>query len=41
MLDLRRPGRYPVRVVGQALRVRGILHGDVLIANAAADPKAG
>ena len=41
ILDLRRPGRYPVRVVGQALRERGILHGDVLIANAAADPKAG
>jgi len=40
-LDLRRPGRYPVRVVGQALRDRGILNGDVLIANAAADPKAG
>ena len=25
VLDLRRPGRYPVRVVGQALRERGIL----------------
>ena len=37
-LDLRKPNLYPVRVVGQALRERGIWHGDVLIANAAADP---
>lgn len=40
-LDLRRPGIYPVRVVGQALAERGICHGDVLVANAAADPRAG
>lgn len=40
-LDLRRPGIYPVRVIGQALIERGIYHGDVLVANAAADPKAG
>lgn len=40
-LDLRRPGVYAVRVVGQALAERGIRHGDVLIANAAADPRAG
>lgn len=40
-LDLRRPGRYPVRVVGQALRDKGILDGDVLIANAAAEPRPG
>ena len=40
-LELRRPGIYPVRVVGQALHKRGIHHGDVLIANAAADPKPG
>jgi len=41
MLDLRKPGIYPVRVVGQALRERGIDHGDILIADAAADPIAG
>ena len=37
-LDLRKPNLYAVRVVGQALKERGIWHGDVLIANAAADP---
>jgi DNA polymerase V len=41
MLDLRRPQLYPVRVVGQALKARGIRHGDVLVVNAAADPIAG
>lgn len=41
VLDLGKPGMYPVRVVGQAFRERGILNGDILIANAAADPKAG
>lgn len=41
MLDLRRPQIYPVRVVGQALRARGICHGDVLVVNAAADPHPG
>jgi SOS-response transcriptional repressor LexA len=41
VLDLGKPGMYPVRVVGQALRERGILDGDILIANAAADPVAG
>lgn len=41
LLDLRRPNLYPVRVVGQALEKRGIHHGDVLIANAAAEPIAG
>ena len=41
MLSLRQPGKYPVRVLGQALRERGIHHGDILIANAAADPKPG
>ncbi|MDX1922427.1 MAG: S24 family peptidase [Alphaproteobacteria bacterium] len=40
-LDLRRPARYPVRVIGQALSARGIHHGDVLVVNAAADPVAG
>jgi DNA polymerase V len=40
-LNLARPGIYPVRVLGQALAQRGILHGDVLVANAAADPQPG
>ena len=40
-LNLQRPGVYPVRVLGQALAQRGILHGDVLVANAAADPQPG
>ena len=38
LLDLRRPNLYPVRVVGQALKERGIQHGDVLIVDAAASP---
>ena len=33
LLDLRRPQRYPVRVIGQALSARGIHHGDVLVVN--------
>ena len=41
MLDLRRPGRYPVRVTGQALAARGIRDGDILVADAAAEPKPG
>lgn len=41
MLDLRKPSRYPVRVVGQALRERGIDHGDILVVDAAADPVPG
>ena len=41
VLDLRRPGRYPVRVKGQALTSRGIRDGDILVADAAADPKPG
>ncbi len=41
MLDLRKPGLYPVRVVGQAFQSRGIHHGDILIANAAAEPAPG
>lgn len=41
LLDLRRPGLYPVRVVGHEFRARGIFHGDILIANAAAAPTAG
>jgi DNA polymerase V len=41
MLDLRRPGCYPVRVTGQALASRGIRDGDILVADAAAEPKPG
>lgn len=41
LLDLRRPGLYPVRVVGQELRARGIHAGDILIANADSEPVAG
>lgn len=41
VLDLRRPHRYPVRVKGDALSERGIQHGDILIADAAASPSAG
>ncbi|HOY79750.1 MAG TPA: S24 family peptidase [Hyphomonadaceae bacterium] len=41
ILDLRRPGRYPVRVKGQALASRGIRDGDILVADAAAEPKPG
>lgn len=41
LLDLRRPGLYPVRVVGQELRARGIHAGDILIANADSEPIAG
>ena len=39
LLDLRKPGMYPVRVVGQNLKERGIDHNDILIADATADPK--
>lgn len=41
IIDLRRPSRYPVRVIGDALEERGIFHGDILVADAAADPKPG
>jgi DNA polymerase V len=41
VLDLRRPGRYPVRVRGQALEERGIRDGDILVTDAAAEPKPG
>jgi len=40
-LDLGRPHRYPVRVLGEALRERGIFPGDVLITDAAAAPTSG
>jgi DNA polymerase V len=41
ILDLRRPSRYPVRVAGDALESRGILSGDILIADAATPPAPG
>lgn len=41
LLDLRRPGLYPVRVIGHELRSRGINAGDILITDAAAEPCAG
>lgn len=41
LLDLRRPGRYPVRAKGQALLERGIMDGDILVVDAAADPTPG
>lgn len=41
ILDLRRPNRYPVRISGEALIERGILPGDILIADAAAPPAHG
>ncbi len=39
MLDLQKPGIYPVRVSGQAFADRGIRDGDILIANTAARRK--
>jgi DNA polymerase V len=41
VLDLRRPGRYPVRVKGQTLEARGIRDGDILVTDAAAEPRPG
>lgn len=41
ILDLRKPGTYPVRVKGQAMLERGIRDGDILIANTAARPAHG
>ena len=41
ILNLSRPHRYPVRVIGEALRERGIFPGDVLITDASAPPAAG
>jgi DNA polymerase V len=40
-LALRRPNRYPVRALGEALRERGIFPDDVLITDAAAPPASG
>ena len=41
VLDLSKPGIYPVRVAGQGLSERGIRDGDILIANTAAHPAHG
>ncbi|MFP5477640.1 MAG: LexA family protein [Gammaproteobacteria bacterium] len=41
VLELHRPNRYPVRVLGESLIERGILPGDYLIADAAAEPRPG
>lgn len=41
VLDLHKPGLYPVRVKGQAFTARGIRDGDILIANTAAQPAHG
>jgi DNA polymerase V len=37
ILDLRRPSRYPVRVVGGALPARGIAEKDILVVDCALD----
>jgi DNA polymerase V len=37
ILDLRRPSRYPVRVVGGALPSRGIAERDILVVDCALD----
>lgn len=41
VLDLHRPNRYPVRVVGQGLVERAILPRDILIVDTAAEPRNG
>ncbi|WP_338662653.1 S24 family peptidase [Pararoseomonas sp. SCSIO 73927] len=41
VLDLRRPHRYPVRVLGESWPERGIFAGDVLVVDAAAAPRNG
>lgn len=41
LLDLHRPHRYPVRVLGEALTERGIFPGDILIADTATAPTHG
>lgn len=41
ILDLRRPSRYPVRVVGGALPTRGINERDILVVDAALDRRPG
>ena len=41
VLDLSKPSRYAVRVWGDALRGRGILPGDILVADADMPPRSG
>ena len=41
ILDLRKPGIYPVRVKGQAMQERGIRDGGILIANTTLRPAHG
>lgn len=41
LLDLSKPGIYPVRVLGQELKWRGIDDGDILVTDAAAEPVPG
>jgi DNA polymerase V len=41
ILDLRRPSRYPVRVVGGALPARGIAERDILVVDSAIDRASG
>ena len=41
VLCLRRPGRYPMRVSGDALAGRGILDGDILVVDTSAKPTDG
>ncbi|MFT9417955.1 hypothetical protein [Acetobacter sp.] len=40
-VDLANPSRYPVRMRGATFAARGILDGDILIANTAGSPQAG
>ena len=40
-MDLSKPGIYPVRVLGQDLKARGIDDGDILVTDAAAEPVPG
>lgn len=39
VLGLDGPGLYPMRIKGEGLRRRDIRDGDIIVANAAADPK--
>ncbi|OAI44274.1 hypothetical protein AYO42_04970 [Rhizomicrobium sp. SCGC AG-212-E05] len=41
ILDLRRPSRYPVRVVGGALPARGIAERDILVVDSSLDRASG
>lgn len=41
ILDLRRPSRYPVRVIGGALPARGIVEKDILVVDCALERVSG